>query len=160
MDFEALYQQYAGRMLRLANRILQDPQDAEDAVQEAFFTVARKAEYYASLSSEKREAALTVITKSRAINILRKRRESTDTELIEQTLPDAALSVTSGILLQEAIAALPPSQRDVLLLRCADGFSLGEIAEMTGLKKENVRKLLYRARKQIRACYEKEEGKR
>ena len=158
MDFEALYQQYAGRMLRLANRILQNPQDAEDAVQEAFF--ARKAEYYASLSSEKREAALTVITKSRAINILRRRRETADTELLKQTLPDASVSVTSGILLEEAIAALPPSQRDVLLLRCADGFSLGEIAEMTGLKRENVRKLLYRARKQIRAYYEKEEGKR
>ncbi len=154
MDFTELYQQHAGRMFRLAQLILQDPHDAEDAVQEAFLTLARKKDFYGAMSGEKLSAALTVIVKSRAIDILRKRRENTDEELIEKTLPDAAVSVTSGILLEEAMASLPGRQRDIFLLSCADGFSVGEIAEMTGLTKENVRKLLYRAKKQLRAYME------
>ena len=156
MDFTELYQQHAGRLFRLAQLILQDPHDAEDAVQEAFLTLARKKDFYRAMSGEKLSAALTVIVKSRAIDILRKRRDSADAELIEHTLPDAAVSVTSGILLEEAIAQLPGRQRDVLLLACADGFSPAEIAEMTGLTKENVRKLLYRAKKQVRAYMEEE----
>ncbi|MBQ4426109.1 MAG: RNA polymerase sigma factor [Lachnospiraceae bacterium] len=156
MDFTELYDQHAGRMFRLASAILRNPHDAEDAVQEAFLTVARKKDFYAAMSKEKLAAALTVIVKSRAIDILRRRTESADMDLIGQTLPDAAVSVTSGILLEEAIASLPGRQRDVLLLSCADGFTTAEIAEMTGLTRENVRKLLYRAKKQVRAYMEEE----
>ena len=102
------------------------------------------------------KAALTVITRSRSVNILRKRRETADPELIERTLPGDEISMTAGLILEEAIAALPPKQREILLLRFADGFSLREIAEMLDEKPETVRKALYRARKQVRRSVKEE----
>ena len=156
MDFEALYESYAGWMYRLAHAILRQPQDAEDAVQEAFLTVAKKPEFYAALTPERLKAALTVITKSRALDILKKRRDTADPELIEETLPGDTVSVTDGLLLQHAMASLPPAARETVLLHYADGFTVPEIAELLDAKTETVKKTLYRARKQLRRFMEKE----
>ncbi|MBO4872493.1 MAG: RNA polymerase sigma factor [Lachnospiraceae bacterium] len=158
MDFTAFYERHAGWMYRLACAILKNSQDAEDALQDAFITVFRRADFYGSLEEDRLKAALTVIVKSRSINILRKRREeSTDPELMERMLPGDEISLTAGLMLEEAIAALPPRQREILLLHFADGFSESEIAEMLDCGRENVRKTLYRARKQIRRYLESEE---
>ena len=157
MDFEALYERYAARMYRLAFAVLKQTQDAEDAVQEAFITVAKKADLYGSLPEEKLKAALIVITKSRALNILRKRREIPDGELIERTLPGDTVPLSGGIGLKEAIASLPAAAREMVLLRFADGFSVKEIAGMLDAKPETVRTTLYRARGQIRRFLESEE---
>lgn len=150
MDFEALYEQHAGWMYRLAFAILRQPQDAEDAVQEAFLTVARKTGFYGTLEAERLKAALTVITRSRALNILRKRREIADSELTELNLPGDRVSFTFGLSWEEAVASLPSAVREMVLLHFADGFTAEEIADMLDAKKETVRKTLYRARKQIR----------
>ena len=156
MDFETLYNQYAGWMYRLAYAVLRQPQDAEDAVQEAFLTVAKKPAFYGALTDERLKAALAVVTKSRAINILKARRETADPELIEQMLPDREISFTAGLLAEEAIASLPPSVRETVLLHFADGFSVPEIAAMQGTKKDTVRKTIYRAKKQLRRYLEEE----
>ena len=156
MDFTAFYEENAGWMFRLAMAILKNEQDAEDALQEAFLTVVQKWDFYSSLDKDAMKAALTVITRSRSVNILRKRRETADPELIERTLPGDEISMTAGLILEEAMAALPPKQREILLLRFADGFSLREIAEMLDEKPETVRKALYRARKQVRRSVKEE----
>ena len=157
MDFDAVYEQYAGWMYRLAFAVLRQPQDAEDAVQDAFLTLASKLDFYGSLSPERMKAALTVVTRSRAINILRKRKESADPEMMEQTLPGDSVSVTDGLLLQEAMAALPPASREIIILHYADGFTVPEIADLLGSKKEAVKKALYRARKRLHRFMEGEE---
>ena len=154
MNFDELYEQHAAWMYRLAFAILRQPQDAEDAVQEAFLTVARKPGFYEALTGEGLKAALTVITRSRALNILRKRRELADSELTELNLPGDTLSFTFGLSLKEAIASLPPATREIVLLHFADGFSAEEIADMLNAKKDSVRKTLYRARKAIRRQWE------
>ena len=157
MDFTAFYERHAGWMYRLACAILKNSQDAEDAVQEAFITVFRRADFYGSLEEDRLKAALTVIVKSRAINILRKRRESTDPELMERVLSGDEVSMTTGLILEEAIASLPAGQREIIILHFADGFSVAEISEMQGVRRESVRKALYRARKQIRRYMESED---
>ena len=150
MDFEALYEQHAGWMYRLAFAILRQPQDAEDAVQEAFLTVARKPGFYGALTGGPLKAALTVITRSRALNILRKRREIADSELTDRNLPGDQVSFTFGLSWEEAVASLPSSVREMVLLHFADGFTAAEIADLLDVKQETVRKTLYRARKQLR----------
>ena len=156
MNFEVLYEQHAAWMYRLAFAVLRQPQDAEDAVQEAFLTVARKPGFYGALTAERLKAALIVITRSRALNILRKRREIADSELTELNLPGDKVSFTFGLSWEEAIASLEPSVREIVLLHFADGFSAEEIADMLDSKKETVRKTLYRARKRIRLHLEEE----
>jgi RNA polymerase sigma-70 factor (ECF subfamily) len=56
--------------------------------------------------------------------------------------------------LLEAIAALPPRQRDVIALRDIQGYSAAEACNALGLTETNQRVLLHRARSKVRAALE------
>ena len=53
--------------------------------------------------------------------------------------------------MQNAIAALDPMYREVLVFRAMEGLSAPEVAEILGLSVEAVKSRLHRARVQIRA---------
>ena len=55
----------------------------------------------------------------------------------------------------EAIAALPPRQREVITLRDIQGFSAEEARNALGVKETNQRVLLHRARSKVRAALER-----
>jgi RNA polymerase sigma-70 factor, ECF subfamily len=58
-------------------------------------------------------------------------------------------------VLLEAIAALPPRQRDVIALRDISGWSAAETCNALGLSETNQRVLLHRARSKVRAALER-----
>ena len=53
--------------------------------------------------------------------------------------------------LEQAIAALPHRQREVLTLRDVDGYSASDVCRMLGIQPTNQRVLLHRARTAVRA---------
>jgi RNA polymerase sigma-70 factor (ECF subfamily) len=53
----------------------------------------------------------------------------------------------SGIDLERAIAELPPGARVAFVLHDVEGYSHGEIAELTGLAEGTIRAQLHRARR-------------
>jgi RNA polymerase sigma-70 factor (ECF subfamily) len=58
-------------------------------------------------------------------------------------------------VLLEAIAELPPRQRDVIALRDISGWSAAETCNVLGLTETNQRVLLHRARSKVRAALER-----
>ena len=54
----------------------------------------------------------------------------------------------------EAIAALPPRQREVITLRDIQGYSAAEACNALGVTETNQRVLLHRARSKVRAALE------
>lgn len=58
------------------------------------------------------------------------------------------------VQLEQAIATLPPAQREVLTLRDVEGFSGVEVSELLGLSEANQRVLLHRARGRVRSALE------
>ncbi len=68
----------------------------------------------------------------------------------EQLASDAARRV-----LLEAIAELPPRQRDVIALRDVSGWSSEEVRNALDLSETNQRVLLHRARSKVRGALEK-----
>jgi RNA polymerase sigma-70 factor (ECF subfamily) len=70
--------------------------------------------------------------------------------------PEEALVAgeTRGALL-EAIAALPPAQREVLVLRDLEGVAAAETCNILGLTDTNQRVLLHRARSAVRNALER-----
>ena len=56
---------------------------------------------------------------------------------------------------QKAIDALPPSQREVILLRDVDGFTSREVCNVLELSETNQRVLLHRARSKVRRALER-----
>jgi RNA polymerase sigma-70 factor (ECF subfamily) len=73
----------------------------------------------------------------------------------ETTPEELALSSETRDVIQEAIDALPVTQRQVITLRDIEGWSSAEICNALGLSETNLRVLLHRARSKVRAALER-----
>lgn len=73
--FAKLYETYRYLLWYVANDILRDPDDAEDAVQETYFALTRHMDKIEDVDSTKTRNFLVTIVKSKAIDILRKKNQ-------------------------------------------------------------------------------------
>jgi len=157
--FRRLLELSSPRIYRLALRVVGDPDEADDVVQETYIRAWGQIE-------ELRDPAaamgwLSRIARNAARDRLRwwkrRRRESFDeagaplahlVALADRApLPDEALaSAEAGAAVTRAVAALPDKHRVVLLLREADGMTYEEIAESLGIAIGTVESRLHRAR--------------
>lgn len=145
--FESLYTAYRGLMFHVANRILHNSQDAEDAVHQAFLSLAEHP-LPQELGPRARCLAVTVAER-KAIDLCRARQRHPQAEL-EETIPGCEGPSSDGTL-AGAMAALPPRYREVLLLRYYNGYSAAETGGLLGLTPENVRQLTVRAKRLLAA---------
>ena len=137
-----LYDRFSGMLLGLANRILGDPSDAEEVLQEALLQVWKQASRYDPRRSSV-STWLVLITRSRAIDRLRSRKVKDRTLLAVQqekrgshTSPEGVgdvLREERGRRLGEEMARLPPEQREVLEMAFFRGLTQSEIASQTGI---------------------------
>src|SRR6266446_201207 len=65
------------------------------------------------------------------------------------------LSQETRACLERAIAALPPSQREIIVLRDIEGWTSEETCHFLGISEVNQRVLLHRARSKVRGALEK-----
>jgi len=151
-----LIRRYQARLYQVAYRLLRDPLEAEDALQEIFLKVhghAHRFEPKASVS-----AWLHRITANHCLNLLRARhpQESLDRE-DSVDLPDTHATPLEALeeqdlsrRLEELLAALPENQRRALILKRFAGLSYQEIGEEMGLSPQAVDGLLKRARQSLK----------
>lgn len=136
----SLYDRHRGVAFALAYRILSDAGAAEEALQDAFMQVWRRADSYDPERGSGFRAWLLKIVHNRAIDLLRRRsgaaHSAIDLETVE-FIPagtDVQRDVTSRLEREEvrsAVAALPPHQRDTIALAYFDGLTHQEIADRT-----------------------------
>ncbi|SFP38937.1 RNA polymerase sigma-70 factor, ECF subfamily [Geodermatophilus dictyosporus] len=149
--FEALVRRYQAPLYRLAVRVLDDRQEAEDVVQDVLVTAWRR------LPELRDDAAvggwLYRAATNRSLNRLRDRRTLPD-DALEQ-LPDLrpgeqpqrVVEAAAGVhALAAALRGLTPEQRAVWVLRELHERSYAEIAEALGTSPVAVRGRLARAR--------------
>lgn len=156
-EFENLYMKYRNVMFSVAFRILQNEQDSEDAVQNAFIYVFQHPEKIRSIDSPKTKGFLVIISESKAIDIYRARiarHEVMDDELLENLITRESLSPSE---LASYIVKLPKRCREVIILHFYYGFSITEIAKMQSSTYEGVRKLLSRTKKKLRKMIEEDQ---
>lgn len=129
---------YGGLVWSLAKRFLPDPQEAEDAVQEIFIELWKKADLFdANLSSEKTFVAM--LTRRRLIDRLRKAYRKPAVESIETSLEledQSLLSSDRKIDAKRALQVfteLKPEQQKCLQLSLIAGMSHSEIADTVSL---------------------------
>lgn len=67
-----------------------------------------------------------------------------------QNPEDWLLSRELGERIDEAIASLPPSQREVIVLRDVEGWTAADVCNALGISESNQRVLLHRARVKVR----------
>ena len=137
-SLEALITENENRLYRASLAILGDPQEAEDAVQDAFVEKAPK-----NLEAPAAWLMRVLVNgcKSRLRLAWRQVGELPD------TLP--APSPEEKEELSE-LWSLPPEERAAIHLFYYEGYSTGEIAAMTGVAPGTVRSRLSRARERLR----------
>ena len=152
--FDEIYTAYQKLMLYVANEVLKNDQDAEDAVHEAFISVAKNLRKISLSDCRKTRAFIVTIVRRKAIDILRKRQRQETLEFDE----DAYVPVSTAYkgALRFAIDSLPEKQREILYLHYFVGYSVKEIAEILETKSPAVYKLMERAKAALRKILEEE----
>lgn len=145
VDWEALIADNENRLYRAALAILGDPQEAEDAVQDAFVTFLEKAP--GTLSSPGAWLMRVLVNGCRSRLRLAWRRVGP----LPETLPAPAPEERAEL---EELFSLPPEDRALIHLFYYEGYSTGEIAQMAGLRPGAVRTRLTRARARLRKLLE------
>lgn len=74
MRFEQIYLKYRGLMYRVADSILHNRQDAEDAVHNAFLRIIKHFKKFQNTPIEDLAPQVAVIARNEAISLLRKRK--------------------------------------------------------------------------------------
>src|SRR6478609_8629664 len=141
-DFEALFRAHWPRAYRAAYLVVHDAAAAEDIAQEAFLTAVRALDGF----DRRRPFGpwLHRIVVNRAIDYARARelRREVGDAGVEPAVVDRADAPDDDIL--AALAALPPDQRAVIVMRHLLGFTPGEIASALGLPRGTVNSRLRR----------------
>jgi RNA polymerase sigma-70 factor (ECF subfamily) len=153
----ALYTRHGGVALAFARRMLQDDHDAEEAVQDAFVAVWRRAGTFRAEASAPRTWLLTIV-RNRCIDSLRLRRGDAATAPLDEAQPEAFDNELwpeiwkrhCGAAVRSALGALPPEQREVIELGFYGGYSHSQIAERLALPLGTLKKRMRSGLKRLR----------
>lgn len=156
-NFRTKYYSLYPKLYRVAFRLLGNVQDAEDIVQDVFLRLWEKRSALDSV--ENVEAYCVRMVRNLSIDVLRSR------PIIEEDLSllgNLAIGEDNGnaafqIEMKDAVewvkkflGLLPEKQKQIMMMRDMEEYSLEEIENATGLSAVHVRVLLSRARKKIR----------
>lgn len=153
--FEQIYMEYRSMMFHMANRILTNEQDAEDAVHEAFLKIAENIEKIGQPKCPKTLGYIVTIVENKSIDLYRK---ATATKSSSWTMRCKVfrLFMKEKTPWQPGILKLPARYREVILLRYHQGYSVKEVAAMLGISHAAASKLDQRAKNRLKELYEKE----
>ncbi len=147
--FEALYRRYNDWVVSLAYRYTRDRELALDVLQETFLYVLGKFPGFELRSEMKTFLYPTVRHLSVALQSKATRRPPSSGSLKFQPPPDPGREERLRGL-AEIMEDLPVAQREVLMLRFADGLALAEIAEALQIPLGTVKSRLHGAIEALR----------
>jgi RNA polymerase sigma-70 factor (ECF subfamily) len=165
--FEQLVKRYDAKLLRIAQNVTQNPEDAEEAVQEAFFKAYQQLEQFRGHATF--STWLVRIALNESFMKLRKRRgileQSIDSNVLSDgdstrlpfdvadwaPNPEAQYRATElREILISTLQRLTPALKIVFVLRDIEEYSLSESSEILNLSATAVKTRLSRARLQLR----------
>ena len=166
--FEFLYQLHSRRVYALCLRMVNNPSDAEDLMQEAFLQLFRK------IGTFRGESAFSTWLHRMTVNVvlMRLRKKSLPVASLEETTepdeetggprkdvgaPDLRLSgAVDRVNLERSVQKLPPGYRTVFMLHDVQGYEHNEIADIMGCSVGNSKSQLHKARTRLRELLHEE----
>jgi len=164
--YEILLSRFQQPVYNLALRLLNDPSDAADAVQEVFLKVFRNVDHFRGQSSLKTWIYRITVNEAhnqrRWFSRHRQREVGLEDEPEEarsmmEVLPDAAQSPFDYVfdrerqsLIEDALDKINPTFREVVVLRDITDLSYEEIAEVLQLSLGTVKSRILRGREALR----------
>lgn len=153
--FEQIYLKYRGLMYHVADGILHNRQDAEDAVHNAFLKVIKKFSKFQDAPAKDLARQIAAVARNEAISLLRKKKDIVPLEDWE-SFAQTAEEVSDYHALVDSFACLPRTYRAVMEMKLLLGYSDGEIAAKLGLSKTAVNVRISRGRQLLRDIVERE----
>jgi RNA polymerase sigma-70 factor (ECF subfamily) len=155
--FEELYRAHSGRLFSLAVRMLGNPADAEDQLQEIFLSAHRK------LESFRGESALGTWLYRLGMNQIldHVRSRAARTGQLTDGLDDASLLADAAghrladraidrIDLERALTELPEGCRAAFVLHDVEGLEHKEVSEVLGIAEGTSKSQVHKARLRLR----------
>ena len=153
--FEQIYLKYRSLMYHVADGILHNRQDAEDAVHNAFLRIIKHFKRIQNTPPRDLAPLVAVIARNEAVSLQRKRKG--DTPLEDWDGPAETLeTVTDYHALVNIFTCLPQTYRAALEMKLLFGCSDGEIAARLNLSKTAVSTRISRGRQLLRDIVERE----
>ena len=159
---DVIFSRYQKKIFNFSLRFLGNRADAEDMTADVFLHLMRRKNQYQPqakfctwLYTVARNACLSKIRQRQNIFSLSFKNNSTNEEqewdIPDPTTPaDELQKKETALHIKKAVQNLPPSQKEVILLREFHNLSYDEISKITGHSLENVKVLIFRARDQLR----------
>ena len=158
---EQLLERHQAQVYRFGLKMCRDPEDAKDVLQDTLLSVARNVRDFRGSSS----ISTWLYSVARSFCVKKRRKSKFAPKEVPSSLDSAAEHVVDPgktadeamaskqveRALEEAIAALEPMYREVLLLRDVEGLTAPEVAQVTGTSVQAVKSRLHRARLSVRA---------
>lgn len=158
-----IFRRLSGEMYGFARKMLGDPEQAEDALQEAMLAVLKKADHYDGRVAL-RSWAFSIL-RNKVYDIFRQRGRDI---LVSTADPEAASFDASGHwnknfgvwnedaelleIVKHCMEQLPHNQREALYLISVDEMPAQEVADLVGVSYTNLRQILHRSRAAVRKC--------
>ena len=160
-----LFDRFHRLVLKIALRILRDPGEAEDVMQDIFLEIFNKADHFDRTKGSAKTWILQYAyhrSLSRrqylALRNFYDRHKTTEAEIAESNSVDVAWRGLTfqewRRVLQQGLATLTEKQRKTIELACFQGLLLSEIAERTRESLPNVRHHYYRGLQALRKFLE------
>jgi RNA polymerase sigma-70 factor (ECF subfamily) len=158
--FEALYRGTAGQLFGICLRVLSERSEAEDALQDVYTTVWRKAAQFDATRASA-TAWLAMIARNKAIDRLRSmpaRKVQTDIELAHEledpgaSPPQQAQAATDRVQLERCLDQLEPRRRALIRAAFFEGCTYEELATRLKSPLGSVKSWIRRSLLQLREC--------
>jgi len=150
------------KLFRFAFRLLQNVQEAEDAIQDVMAGLWSRREEWGQWKNI--EAYCMTATKNTCFDRMRKHHVRREQEKEVRQAGNATQDPYEKMMnkelsyrIRQCMAALPENQQMVIHLREIEGFSYNEIAEVLNISLEQVKVNLFRGRHAIKKTIIKEE---
>lgn len=159
---ENIYNAYYPKMLACAQKILNNPDDALDAVQDAFLNITRTYEKFQNCESDECAALTYIYTRNAAIHIYKKNKRRNKVIILQENLDNLhnfknpEIDLRDLLMNQEAlkevsavIDTLNQEYRDIILLKYFYNMSSKDIALILHIKPKAVNQKTYKAKLMI-----------
>lgn len=158
--FDSIYERTSAKLFGVALRLLRDPAEAEDALQEIYVKVWQRADRYAA-SDASAMSWLIAIARNHAIDRLRARKavaadidEAYDIADTAATPEASAMARAERQKIDDCLGRLEENKADAVRQAYLEGYSYQELADQQNVPINTMRTWLRRSLLKLRTCLE------
>lgn len=164
--FKEIYENNYLKMYHVASGILHDKSETENAVHEAFLSLAENFPKYSHISGRQMDNFCVSIVKNKAIDSIRRRKHYTEEEIenlqlyqgTEEINPEnVLLSEETKRMIRKALEQISEVFRETLVLKFVYELSNEEIAHIQGVSKKTVVMRIYRGKQMLKEVIHEED---